>query len=69
MSKLNVGALPLRLVNALHELGHTNAAIENMSTQEAVCEYAAWHLGYGEWGTDFYSLVRALDAARSEDTK
>lgn len=67
MSKLNVGALPMRLWNALQERGHSDEAIERMTPREAIREYAAWHLGDKEWGSDFYDLVRAADAALVED--
>lgn len=54
---MNYEKLPRRLQNALKERGHSVTQIEAMTPEHAVTEYAAWHLGYPDWGEDFIDLI------------
>lgn len=58
---MNYEKLPYRLKEALKERGRTVAQIEAMTPEQAVGEYAAWHLGDHRWAEDFIDLI---DAAR-----
>ena len=58
---MKVSKLPFSIVDALHERGHTDESIANMSPEEAFIEYCSWHglLGWGE------ALIDTLDSLRA----
>jgi len=59
---VNVSKLSFSIVDALHELGHTDERIANMSPEFAFIEYCNWH-GLLGWGGELIDVIDSLRAA------
>lgn len=56
-----IDKIPPKLLEALRERGHDDAALAHMTPHEMCREYAAWHLGDPAWGSDFYLYATRLN--------
>jgi hypothetical protein len=59
---VNVSKLSFSIVDALHERGHTDDQIANMSPEMAFIEYCNWN-GLLGWGIELIDVIDSLRAS------
>jgi len=54
---MDIKTMPPRLLDALHERGHSDERIAGMDGEMAFSEYCMWH-GLIGWGSDLFNLAQ-----------
>lgn len=62
---LDITKIPVSVLDALHNRGHSDAEISALSSSEAFDEFCMWH-GLINWGPTLRRTVHVLDYAAGQ---